>query len=81
MQVHIKLPCNRHAASFERVLELPVTTFEAHRPPAIGLDQFDSIPNSHLFSEYLKVTAKYSSLWMPIVHFDNMTLDEHAPPK
>ena len=27
MQVHIKLACNRHAASFEWVLELPVTAF------------------------------------------------------
>ena len=45
MQVHIELACNCHAASFEWVLELPVTAFDAHQPPAIGLDKFDSISN------------------------------------
>lgn len=77
MQVHIKLACNRHAASFEWVLELPVTAFDAPQPPAIGLDQFDSIPNSHLFLRVCQSRCKYSSSWMSIVHTNHGMLERH----
>jgi hypothetical protein len=77
MQAHIKLACNRHAVSFERVPELLVTTFDAYQPPAIGLDEFDSIFNSHLFSRISQSHCKYSSFWTPIVYSNHRMLQKH----
>jgi hypothetical protein len=47
MQLHIGIACNRHAAMFVRVLELPVTAFDAHKSPAIGFNELYNISYSH----------------------------------
>ncbi len=51
MQVHIGITCNSHTAMFVRVLELPVTAFDAHKSPAISFNELDSISYSHRPSE------------------------------
>jgi hypothetical protein len=68
MQVHIELACNRHAASFEWMLELSMTAFGVHQPPAICLDQSDRISDPHLLLQVRQVATDYSSFWMRVIH-------------
>jgi len=39
MQLHIGIDCNRHMAMFVQVIELPMTAFDAYKPPVIGFNE------------------------------------------